>query len=618
MSSSEITKITTFKDLIENEFFRIPNYQRHYSWEEEQLKRFFLDLREYNQEYYLGHFLFESKHEDRFNIIDGQQRLTTILLFLRSLYETNNNILNKNIYFGDREKLKVIDDDRDIFAKLINEDGTQKINKNELTSISQNRMIQAKDYFIEELTKNNHKEQLSSYLSTIESARISCSVFDSKIIANQVFMFHNNRGKGLTHLDQLKSFLINLLNKANKNNDTILNENISSIIEQPFEKIIKSIAKIDNYTFKPNENQILNYHWMVYYGKLFNYTDFEKEYKEKYNLDVTRENFYTEIRSFTNNLQKSYENILEIVQTADQDNRIANVLSLGAGFQEYSLLLALSLHNNDWNADFNKQALKLMEINLFKQEFTPVNTRSNYFDWLAHQFFTDGMFNQYFYAGENNKEISLINALKDYASKGFKWYWEIGIHFVKFFDYTGEKLNNFYHNKNATKYLLWKYENYLRQSESQNKQTSTKLTLIKANEFKEGGNFTSIEHVYPQNPDIKKAKKLDDVVHDVGNLIAMNLSLNIGLSNKEVNKKYGDMNPSDLRHHNKIIDYVKNNEWNKERIIANGKEIKDFALQYFSIYKTELTDNKVAFIKNDKEENIDIIVDKSILNVDCY
>lgn len=111
MSSSEITKITTFKDLIEKEFFRIPNYQRHYSWEEEQLKRFFLDLREYNEEYYLGHFLFESKKEGRFNIIDGQQRLTTILLFLRSLYETNNNILKKDIYFGAREKLVVINDE---------------------------------------------------------------------------------------------------------------------------------------------------------------------------------------------------------------------------------------------------------------------------------------------------------------------------------------------------------------------------------------------------------------------------------------------------------------------------------------------------------------------------
>jgi uncharacterized protein with ParB-like and HNH nuclease domain len=616
MSKSEITKVTTFKDLIENEFFKIPNYQRHYSWEEEQLKRFFLDLREYNEEYYLGHFLFESKKEERFNIIDGQQRLTTILLFLRSLYETNNNILKKDIYFGAREKLVVINDDRDIFGKLINEDGTQKINKNELTSISQNRMIKAKDYFIEELIKDNHKEQLYSYLSTLESARISCSVFDSKIIANQVFMFHNNRGKGLTHLDQLKSFLINLLNKANKDNDTILNENISSIIEQPFEKIIKSIAKIENKTFKPNEDQILNYHWTVYYGKLFNYTDFEKEYKEKYNLDVASENFYTEISSFTKNLQKSYENILEIVQKAEQDNRVANVLSLGAGFQEYSLLLALSLHNNDWNTDFNKQTLKLMEISLFKQEFTPVNTRSNYFDWLAHQFFTDGKSTEP-YEEEGKKEISLLNYLKQYADKGFKLYWDLGTNFVKFFDYTGEKLNNFYSNTKSTKYLLWKYENYLRQKESQNKQTSTTLTLIKANEFKEGGNFTSIEHVYPQNPE-DPTPNLGNIVHDIGNLIPMYLRINISLNNKNPKKKYGDMNPADFRHHNEIINYVKNNEWDKDKIIANGKEIKDFALQYFSIYKPELVDNKVAFIKNDNEENIDIVVNKSILNLDSY
>lgn len=107
-------------------------------------------------------------------------------------------------------------------------------------------------------------------------------------------------------------------------------------------------------------------------------------------------------------------------------------------------------------------------------------------------------------------------------------------------------------------------------------------------------------------------------MHDIGNLIPMYLRINISLNNKNPKIKYGDMNPADFRHHNEIINYVKNNEWDKDKIIANGKEIKDFALQYFSIYKPELVDNKVAFIKNDSEENIDIVVDKSILNLDSY
>jgi uncharacterized protein with ParB-like and HNH nuclease domain len=36
--------------------------------------------------YYFGHFLFEEKDEKKFGIIDGQQRMTTIVIFLSALF----------------------------------------------------------------------------------------------------------------------------------------------------------------------------------------------------------------------------------------------------------------------------------------------------------------------------------------------------------------------------------------------------------------------------------------------------------------------------------------------------------------------------------------------------
>src|SRR5690606_25974383 len=62
---------------------KVPSYQRAYAWEEEQLNQFVSDMLEMKDKggYYYGHFILE-KTNDGFEIIDGQQRLTTFILFL--------------------------------------------------------------------------------------------------------------------------------------------------------------------------------------------------------------------------------------------------------------------------------------------------------------------------------------------------------------------------------------------------------------------------------------------------------------------------------------------------------------------------------------------------------
>lgn len=70
--------------------FTIPVCQMAYSWEEKQWRYFYLDLKEqtqYNSEYFYGNILLQTiKKDHKYNIIDGQQRLTSITIFLRSLF----------------------------------------------------------------------------------------------------------------------------------------------------------------------------------------------------------------------------------------------------------------------------------------------------------------------------------------------------------------------------------------------------------------------------------------------------------------------------------------------------------------------------------------------------
>lgn len=64
--------------------FEIPSYQRAYSWEAPQLKQFVVDLQEASKRYYMGHFLFEGR-DDTLLVIDGQQRITTCMIFFRAV-----------------------------------------------------------------------------------------------------------------------------------------------------------------------------------------------------------------------------------------------------------------------------------------------------------------------------------------------------------------------------------------------------------------------------------------------------------------------------------------------------------------------------------------------------
>ena len=129
-----------------NKQFLIPVYQRYYSWDIEQCKRLWNDIVEMQKKGKVGHFVGSIVNiaeqamptgVQKYMIIDGQQRMTTLSLLLLALrdYAINNpedttinarridNMLLKNEYeSGDeRYKLLLTETDRDILMKLVEE-----------------------------------------------------------------------------------------------------------------------------------------------------------------------------------------------------------------------------------------------------------------------------------------------------------------------------------------------------------------------------------------------------------------------------------------------------------------------------------------------------------------
>ncbi len=79
--------------------FLIPSYQRGYRWDEEQVKDLLDDLFEFintsksrDEVYCLQPIVVKQLKDKRYEVLDGQQRLTTIFILLSRLKETNNEI----------------------------------------------------------------------------------------------------------------------------------------------------------------------------------------------------------------------------------------------------------------------------------------------------------------------------------------------------------------------------------------------------------------------------------------------------------------------------------------------------------------------------------------------
>ena len=156
----------TIKELFSNKRadFLIPDYQRPYAWEEPECQTLWDDIfvfafpeNDYtkfdsdNDEYFLGPIVTFKNDNGKLEIIDGQQRLTTLMLLLRAFYSKFGNMKDpyaiktsedistciwKTNEFGqpDKNRLKIdsevsTDDDKEEFLTILKTgivDGSQK------------------------------------------------------------------------------------------------------------------------------------------------------------------------------------------------------------------------------------------------------------------------------------------------------------------------------------------------------------------------------------------------------------------------------------------------------------------------------------------------------------
>ena len=290
---NNINNINNIKELLKEEELIIPEIQRDYVWGDNELviKRFINNIKNMkdNEELDIG-FFYSYKIYENFNaLIDGQQRITTLILlswyvgvdntklnnFKFKVRENSNNFLEKLLEQKSAEIPAI--DGKKISDKIKNSIWYKRIWDNDPTVKS---ILNALDIIDKEL--DNEKENIKN---KIDNIKFSCIEAGNRRLETEYILL-NKRGVNLTNSEQLKAILTEdienkneWLEKWEKDWQDILweckGENIYNTdnIWNAVLYWVRDIYVIENNICKDNDKEKINYD--------FDLIGIEKENKEK-------------------------------------------------------------------------------------------------------------------------------------------------------------------------------------------------------------------------------------------------------------------------------------------------------------------------------------------------
>ena len=199
-----------------NIVLKIPYFQRSYVWDEGNWERFLsdmLDLPETNDNYFLGSVILKKAGTndfgyEQFDVVDGQQRLTTLVIFSKILYLlAGKDDKFRNKFLQDDTNAPVLQPNRkdaSVFNAIVLLDGIG----NELAG--KGRVKDAYDYFLNKLCDPKIKDKANELIRFMNNhvylVRITVEEQENE---QQIFDTINSLGQDLTTGELLKNYLFN-------------------------------------------------------------------------------------------------------------------------------------------------------------------------------------------------------------------------------------------------------------------------------------------------------------------------------------------------------------------------------------------------------------------------
>lgn len=402
----------------------IPIYQRNYAWDIEEVVQLINDIKNHDgNNYYLGALTVKKRADNAFEVIDGQQRLTTLFLILSVLGEK----FNLNLTFKHRQTSS---DELNIIKQ-----------QGELTGDSQiakvyNYLIKNKDsLFI--IKDGNADDYWQAIWKNVQIMQVE---LPNNADLNQYFERMNNRGEQLEQHEIIKA---KLMSELKDDNDRAI-----------FSAIWNACSDMSRYavsSFSADERKELfqdkgEYFWL--YENFDNLKENFQKSKKKVKKDkVQDENSYpselgeilstnfTLIKNDKSNQDNQYERFTSII---DFPNFLAQVLYLFLKDIKDDRVYRLDEKNLIQQfeksglfgdvADIKAFAVHLLNVRvLFDRHVIKHDGYDDKNDWYVYQFKKSGKNNDYTNVFENTNEdrqIKLLQTMFHYSfpAKNYK-YW---------------------------------------------------------------------------------------------------------------------------------------------------------------------------------------------------
>jgi len=557
------------------EKYKIPRYQRPYSWTADEVSDLWNDLRE-EESIFLGSFVFNYEHfqEEKFvEVIDGQQRLITLTILmavLRDIYKqlgdkkksslTQQIIAHSNPISGEEDyRLKCGDTLNKFFCEKIQKENSDIVSCNpkrkEEKAIRDNYKF-LKNKIEEELRQIQDKLKKIQYVDELKK-----KVFDFKIIwikiendedAYSIFETVNARGADLTAADLLKNYLFSKIPKTENGIDSA--KEIWSTIESNIESVKGPL----------NLSKFIRYYWISKYS----FVSEKKLYREvKKNITdpevflndlLKASEFYYKMVNDSTSYKDWSEDFINVKEAQKVTEALAGLRIMGIT-QPYSLLFALLLNKSKIDFDFS-ETFKIIE--------------KYHFAYSAICKFSGNVVEKVYYKA--SKEIQ--EALKYPDSKNRIKYVQRALNnFKNSLDYPSKPV--FIEKFNDLEYRSYSLVIYILSSIEKAKGTTDESNI----------NFTkvNIEHILPQDPTewgLTK-KEVKNYVDKLGNLTLISKAINGPMGNKKLKDKIKFFNTSTLNINKELVEKFKKLKfkWEEKQINERQNEIAAFA--YDEVWK---------------------------------
>jgi len=559
--ANEINSDKLYIKKIFEKWYRIPEYQRPYVWGKDQINDLLDDIsfaqqNDNQSDYFLGSIVFQTDTGDiGVDLLDGQQRLTTLFLLTAVIRDlTNNNDLKsvcKKIIFqkgnefeGIPERLRIIfdirDEVKDFVDKYIKED--DKLNdidslKQELKNTKDlsiknmiNAIFEIQDYF-----KQDDSISVESFFKYLNNKVLMIYVSSSSLEdAFKLFTVMNDRGIKLRNSDILKAENLKYVDKSNREKYAKEWEEIENYFEDDFDVFLSHLRTI-LVKEKARKNLLDEFEENIYFSKG----------SKKGNIPLLKQGEDT--FKFIKKYKKYYDEIF------NQDHFNT--------FGDYKFDNLISIMKNVLPADLWVPPLLRYYDKFGNQEVVEfLEKLDNKFshDWIIGLTPTSRIENM-------NNIIKKIDETDDINTL-----LESDIFEIKCQDFINTLNENIYGRRFA-RYILYKLD-YLYGN-------TDKINVP---------NIISVEHILPQNPkdDAEWKQNFSDEEREewtnkIGNLVLISRRKNSSQGRRDFNdkkKKYFEKNIELFRNSLRVMN---NNQWTLQEIKENQNEVIEKIKQHY-------------------------------------